>query len=126
MGVDQIPTDLILSEDSIQAGLAAMQQIHGRHLSQMTAEEQNEARAHWRSQVEQVLAAVRDTHASPPTGGGRALLTFNDVGDDQIDVGVAFEPELREVGDEVEGTPAQLLALAALEAIADDEDEVGT
>ena len=122
--MDQIPTDLILSEDSIQAGLAAMEQIHGRHLPQMSPQEQQEARGHWRQQVEQVLAAVREVHASPPQGGGRALLTFSDAGEEQIDVGVAFDPELREVGDEVEGTPAQLLALAALESIADDEDRI--
>lgn len=122
--MEQIPTDLILSEDSIQAGLTAMERIHGGHLPQMSPEEQAQARDHWRAQVEQILEAVRDTHAGPPPGGGRALLTFSDAGDDQIDVGVAFEPELREVGDEVEGTPAQLLALAAIEAIADDEDAI--
>ena len=121
--MEQIPTDLIVSEDSVQAGVAAMEQIHGRHLAQMTPDEQGEARQHWRSQVEQVLVAVRDALAGPPTGGGRALLSFSDSGEDHIDVGVAFEPELQERGGEVEGTPAQVLALAALEAIAEQGDE---
>jgi hypothetical protein len=122
--MEQIPVDLITSEPSVQAGVAAMEQIHGRHLAEMTAEEQAHAREHWRAQVEQILFAVRDAHgpAADPEQG-RAVLTFLDAGEDHVDVGVAFEPELRELpGGEVEGTPAQLLALTALESIAEGED----
>jgi hypothetical protein len=122
--MEQIPVDLITSEPSVRAGVAAMEQIHGRHLAEMTAEEQAHAREHWRAQVEQILFAVRDAHgAAADPEQGRAVLTFLDAGEDHVDVGVAFEPELRELpGGEVEGTPAQLLALTALESIAEGED----
>ena len=122
--MEQIPVDLIIAEPSVQAGVAAMEQIHGRHLADMTPQEQAQAREHWRSQVEQVLLAVRDAHAAEPDAEhGRAFVTFVDAGADQVDVGVAFDPELRDLpGGEIEGTPAQLLALTALESIAEGED----
>ena len=123
--MQEIPVDLIVAESSIAAGVAAMERIHGRHLADMSADEQEQARGHWRSQVEEVLAAVRDAHVEvAEAGGGRAILTFADAGGDQVDVGVAFDPDLRELPNgDVEGTPAQLLALTAIEAIAEPEDE---
>ncbi len=123
--MDEIPTDMILSEQSVRAGLAAMERIHGRHLGDMSAEEQEQARMHWREQVEQVLGAVREVYAQPPRDDqGYAVITLSDAGEDQIDVGVVFQPDLHELGGgEVEGTPAQVLALAALEAIAEQGDE---
>jgi hypothetical protein len=124
--MEQIPTDLILSEESVRAGLAAMERIHGRHLGQMNPEEQEEARQHWRAQVEDILASVRDALGDGPeiADAGRAIITFLDSGEDQVEVGASFVPELRELpGGEVEGTPAQLLALSALESLADIEGE---
>ena len=123
--MQEIPLDLIVAESSVAAGVAAMERIHGRHLADMTPDEQAQARDHWRSQVEEVLTAVRDAHAEmAAAGGGRAVLTFADAGGDQVDVGVAFEPDLRELPNgDVEGTPAQLLALSAIEAIAEAEEE---
>src|SRR3954454_901478 len=117
--------DVLLSEESITAGVTALEGIHGRHLADMTADEQAEARDHWRRQVEQVLAAVRDVHASPaPPGAGRAVISFTDAGDDRIDVSVAFQPDLEDMGEgQVAGTPAQVLALSALESLGDDDDE---
>ncbi len=123
--MEQIPLELLLSEHSVRAGVTAMERIHGRHLTDMTADEQAQARDHWRAQVEEVLIAVRDAHAEQDaSGGGRAILTFADAGEDQVDVNVAFAPDLRELPDgDVEGTPAQLLALSALEAIAEGEED---
>jgi hypothetical protein len=127
--MEQIPVDLILSEESVRAGLGAMERIHGRHLGQMNAQEQEEARAHWRAQVEDILAAVRDAYGEGDVqSAGRAVITFLDAGGDQVEVGAAFVPELTEIpgSDEVEGTPAQLLALSALESLAEmDGDEDG-
>jgi hypothetical protein len=121
--MEQIPVDLITSEPSVQAGVSAMERIHGRHLAEMTPEEQGHARDHWRAQVEQILFAVRDVHAGADGQIGRAVLTFLDVGEDQVDVGVALEPEPRELPNgELEVTPAQLMALSALEAVTGDED----
>ncbi len=123
--MNEIPVDLIVAESSVEAGLRAMEQIHGRHLAGMTPEEQAQAREHWRVQVEEVLVSVRDALAADdPAGGGRAILAFVDAGGDQVDVNVAFSPDLRELpGGDVEGTPAQLLALSALEAIAEPDDQ---
>ena len=124
--MEQIPVDLITSEPSVQAGVSAMEQIHGRHLAEMTAEEQGHAREHWRTQVEQILFAVRDAHAAAGDDEhGRAVLTFLDVGEDQVDVGVALDPEPRELpGGDLEVTPAQAMALTALEAVTSEEDDV--
>src|SRR4051794_16461827 len=122
---NHISPDTILSEDSISAGVAALERIHGRHLADMTADEQAEARDHWRRQVEEVLTAVRDVHGDPTApGAGRAVISFTDAGDDRIDVSVAFQPDLEDVGDgQIAGTPAQVLALSALEALGDDDEE---
>src|SRR4051812_7859802 len=90
-----VPPEALMSEDSITAGVAALEQIHGRHLADMTATEQAEARDHWRRQVEEVLASVRDSLAGPTEpGAGRAVISFTDAGDDRIDVSVAFQPDL--------------------------------
>jgi hypothetical protein len=59
-------------------------------------------------------------------GAGRAVISFTDQGGDQVEVGAAFMPELRELPDgQVEGTAAQLLALGALESLADLDGEDG-
>jgi hypothetical protein len=125
-----IPTAALLSEQAITAGVDALEQIHGRHLEGMTPEEQLNARSHWRDQVEQVLRAAGASLAagiSPHGGpGGSAVLTFADVGGDDVEVSASFHPELRDVGDgEIEGTAAQALALAALQAIEDNMEEDG-
>jgi hypothetical protein len=119
-----IPAEAILSEESIAAGVEALERIHGRHLADMTAEEQAEARDHWRQQVEEVLEAVRSALAEPtPPGAGRAVISFTDAGEDRIDVSVAFRPDLEDMGDgQIAGTPAQVLALSALEALGDDDE----
>jgi hypothetical protein len=128
MAAEETPSlhpDALLSEESISAGVAALERIHGRHLADMTGDEQADARDHWRSQVEQVLTAVHDANVSPAApGAGRAVISFTDAGDDRIDVSVAFQPDLEDMGDgQVAGTPAQVLALSALEALGDDDEE---
>jgi hypothetical protein len=122
--MDTIAADLILSEPSVHAGVGALERIHGRHLGGMSADEQAEARAHWREQVEQVLHAVHAVHAGAlPPGHGRAVIVLADAGTEDIEVSVAFDPDLRQLDDdEVEGTPAQILALTALSAVAEQAD----
>jgi hypothetical protein len=123
--MEQIPLELLLSEHSVRAGVTAMERIHGRHLTDMTADEQANAREHWRAQVEQVLHAVRDELGQPPDGDrGRAVIVLTDADDGDVDVSVAFEPDLHQVdADQVEGTPAQILALGALAAMGEDDDD---
>jgi hypothetical protein len=59
-------------------------------------------------------ALAADEHLQE--GRGRATITLTDSGrDDEVDVAVEFVPQLEELpGDEVAGTPAQLLALEIL------------
>ena len=125
--MEQIPLELLLSEHSVRAGVTAMERIHGRHLTAMTADEQSNAREHWRAQVEQVLHAVRDERGQPPDGDrGRAVIVLTDADDGDVDVSVAFEPDLHQVDDDqVEGTPAQVLALGALAAMGEDDEDQG-
>ncbi|MEA2403821.1 MAG: hypothetical protein QOE08_468 [Thermoleophilaceae bacterium] len=122
-GPPQMPVDAILAEDSVAAGVAALERIHGRHLADMTAEEQADARDHWRRQVEEILAAVQGVHAGPRAAGvGRAVITFADAGEERVDVSASFQPDLEELGDgQVAGTPAQVLALTALESLSNEE-----
>jgi hypothetical protein len=120
----QMPVDALLAEDSVSAGVAALERIHGRHLGDMTPEEQAEARDHWRRQVEEILAAVRSVHGGGEAlpGAGRAVVTFVDAGEERVDVSVSFQPDLEELADgQVAGTPAQVLALTALESLSDEE-----
>jgi hypothetical protein len=126
-GPPQMPVDAILAEDSVAAGVAALERIHGRHLADMNAEEQAEARDHWRRQVEEILTAVRSVHGGTGLeGAGRAVITFADAGEERVDVSVSFQPDLEELGDgQVAGTPAQVLALSALESLSDEEQAEG-
>jgi hypothetical protein len=121
-----IPADSLLSEDSVRAGVSALEHIHGHHLSSMEPGEQQHARAHWREQVQEVLAAVHAALAVPPgEGRGRAVISFSDGEGETIDVSATFQPQLRELGpEEVEGTPAQVLALAALQQLDDGHGEL--
>ena len=123
--MEHIPLELLISEHSVRAGVSAMERIHGGHLTGMTPDEQATAREHWRQQVEEVLTAVRDELGEPPEGErGRAVIVLTDAADGDVDVSVAFEPDLHQVDeDQVEGTPAQILALGALAAIGEDDDE---
>lgn len=119
-----MPIDALLAEDSVTAGVSALERIHGRHLADMTADEQAEARDHWRRQVEQILASVHVLHGGSDAlpGAGRAVVTFVDAGEERVDVSVTFQPDLEELADgQVAGTPAQVLALTALEALSDEE-----
>lgn len=61
-------------------------------------------------------------------GRGRATITITDSGrEEEVDVAVEFLPQLEELpGDEVAGTPAQLLALEILNgAFGDGDAEAG-
>jgi len=120
----QIPVDAIVSAEAISRGVTALERIHGHHLSDMSPEDQAEARAHWRKQVEATLTAVYALYAAPPPPGtGRAVIWFRDSSRDQIDVSASFQPELQQTGeDEVTGTPAQALALNAFSAARDQGD----
>src|SRR4051812_50053205 len=94
-GPAQMPVDAILAEDSVAAGVAALERIHGRHLADMTPEEQADARAHWRQQVEEGLTAGGSAHPPPRApGAGGAGSTFPDARDRPPHASGAFPPAL--------------------------------
>jgi hypothetical protein len=75
--------------------------------------------------AEAMLTAARDAGGEHLSDGrGRATITLTDSGkEDEVDVAVEFTPQLEEVGDgEVQGTPAQLLALEVLQGAFGDGD----
>jgi hypothetical protein len=124
--MQEIGVEAVVSEPAIAAGVPALERIHGGHLNDMSPDEQLTARRHWREQVEQILHSVAALLAArdAPYGAGRAVLTFTDSPDESVEIGATFEPELQDAGNgEVQGTPAQILALTALQAIDDVEDE---
>ena len=64
----------------------------------------------------EAAGAIGSEHLA--AGLGRATITLMDseAGDEEVEVSVEFSPQLQELGgDEVAGTPAQLLALEVLE-----------
>lgn len=70
-----------------------------------------------RTAAELLEAADAATREHLSEGRGRATITLTDAGQgDEVDIAVEFVPQLEELpGDEVAGTPAQLLALELLE-----------
>lgn len=70
-------------------------------------------------------AAEEATGEHLAEGRGRATITLTDAGrGDEVDVAVEFLPQLEELpGDEVAGTPAQLLALELLEGTFGEEPD---
>lgn len=115
----QIPPDAIASEEAIAVAVGALERMHGHHLADMNADEQAEARAQWRRQAEEMLAAVRGLFAEPAAGTGRAVIWFSDAPDGRVLMSATFQPQLEEVagGEEFTGTPAQLRALQAFSAV---------
>ena len=81
-----IPADSLLSEDSVRAGVEALERIHGHHLADMAPEEQAGARAHWREQVQEILD--RDT-ADAAAEVGRLIAPVLGLSDAEVDAQVA-------------------------------------
>ena len=90
----------------------------------MSDDERSQAIDTWRGLATDVLVAVRSTVASESTEapatatGGRAVLVFEDAGEEDVSIHAAFHPDLEEIGpEEVAGTPAQLVALSLIEQL---------
>ena len=73
--------------------------------------------------AERMLQAARAIQEEHLAGGqGRAVITLTDA-TEGVDVALEFTPDLREAGpDEVEGTPAQILALELAHGLMDEDD----
>jgi hypothetical protein len=126
VGVDP---DALLTDEALRAAVGALANRNAHHLQAMDDAERADAVAHWRALAVDVLVAARaavtgDEEAPVGPEGrqpGRAVIVFEDAGEEDVAVHAAFHPELEELGgDQVAGTPAQITAMAMLQQLADD------
>lgn len=123
--VDGVDPELLLTDTALDAAVGALARRNHHHFDAMSDAERSQAVDTWRELALDVLVAVRSTLASetpdaPPATatGGRAVLVFEDAGEEDVSIHAAFHPELEEIGpEEVAGTPAQLVALSLIEQL---------
>jgi hypothetical protein len=94
----------------------------------MSDSERTEALTHWRELAVAVLAAagaaIDDEPEPVADSPGRAVIVFEDSGEDEIAIHLSFFPELDDLGGgEVGATPAQAAALDLLEGMTGEEPE---
>jgi hypothetical protein len=118
----RIPPDALLSGWALAAAVGALERIHGHHLASMTADEEQDARDHWRRQAQDTLSAVHAAVAGPrQPGAGAAVLSFADTDGGGLELGVHFDPALEHApAGETIGTPAQGLAARVLAGLRED------
>jgi hypothetical protein len=117
--------DALLADAPIGAAVGALAERNAHHLAQMTEEEQRDALSHWRDLAVTVLTAAGaalDAAEPAQTPGGRAVLVFEDSGEDEIAVHATLYPQPEQVGEEMMVTPAQAAALELLQGMADEND----
>jgi hypothetical protein len=117
--------DALLADAPIGAAVAALAERNAHHLAQMTEEEQRDALTHWRDLAVTVLTAAGaalESEEPEATPGGRAVLVFEDSGQDEIAVHATLYPQPEQVGEEMMVTPAQAAALELLQGMADEND----
>lgn len=115
----------LLSDEALDAAVGALARRNHHHFEGMSDPERAQAVDTWRALATDVLVAVRSTVASETDGappstslGGRAVLVFEDAGEEDVSVHAAFHPELEEVGpEEFRGTAAQIVALSLIEQL---------
>ena len=118
--------DALLADAPIQAAVAALADRNQHHLAEMTDAERRDAVSHWRELAVTVLTAAgaaldREVEVSGPAG--RAVLVFEDAGEDEIAVHATLFPQPEQVGDEMLVTPAQAAALELLQGMTGDDEE---
>jgi hypothetical protein len=117
--------DALLADAPIGAAVAALAERNAHHLAQMTEEEQRDAISHWRDLAVTVLTAAGaalESEEPEATPGGRAVLVFEDSGQDEIAVHATLYPQPEQVGEEMMVTPAQAAALELLQGMADENE----
>jgi hypothetical protein len=116
----------LLAEAPVAAAVAALAERNRHHFEAMSEPERGEAILHWRDLVLSVLTAAgaqlssADQDETSSAGApGRAVIVFEDSGEEQIAVHASFFPQLEDLGNgEVAGTPAQAAALELLNDMA--------
>jgi hypothetical protein len=117
--------DALLAEAPVQAAVNALADRNQHHLEQMTDAEQRDALSHWHDLAVTVLTAAGAALGRPSEGPGpgRAVLVFEDAGEDEIAVHASLYPQPEAHGDEMIVTPAQAAALELLQGMADEDPE---
>jgi hypothetical protein len=132
--VSTYDADDLLTDAALTAAVSALASRNAHHLQDMTPAEQAEAAGHWRALAMDILVAVRATVTDPDGvaaegeegGPGRAVIVLEDAGEEEINVHVAFHPELQDLGgDQVAGTPAQITAVSMLDTLGEETGEPG-
>jgi hypothetical protein len=124
----QVDADALLSGTAVEAGVTALANRNQHHLADMDENERENAVGHWRELAVEVLNAARASLVGDQDagieGGGRAVVVFEDAGNEEVAVHVTFAPQLEDLGDgSVAGTPAQLAAMSFLESLTPDADD---
>jgi hypothetical protein len=120
------PEDL-LADAPLQAAVAALADRNQHHFAQMTEEERRDAVGHWHDLAVTVLTAAGAALDGPEAlngaqgGPGRAVLVFEDAGEDEIAVHATLYPQPEQRGEEMIVTPAQAAALELLQGMADED-----
>jgi hypothetical protein len=124
--------DQLLADQTVDAAVGALAARNAHHLDDMNPEEREQAVSHWRALAVDVLTAARSTlpsegveaegTAAPEGSAGRAVLVFEDAGDENVSIHAAFHPELEDLGDgQVAGTAAQITAMSVLQQLSEPE-----
>ena len=120
--------EALLGDAPLQAAVAALTDRNQHHFAQMSEAERQDAVGHWHDLAVTVLTAAGAALDAPEAlngaqgGPGRAVLVFEDSGEDEIAVHATLYPQPEQHGDEMIVTPAQAAALELLQGMADDGD----
>jgi hypothetical protein len=119
--------EALLADAPLQAAVAALADRNQHHFARMTEDERRDAVATWHDLALTVLtaagAAVDSPAAVQPGEGGipgRAVLVFEDTGEDEIAVHATLYPQPETQGDDMIVTPAQAAALELLQGMAEE------
>jgi hypothetical protein len=121
--------ETLLADAPLQAAVAALADRNQHHFAQMNEEERRDAVGHWHDLAVTVLTAAGAALGAPEgarggsEGPGRAVLVFEDSGQDEIAVHATLYPQPEAQGDEMIVTPAQAAALELLQGMAEDDRE---
>jgi hypothetical protein len=120
--------EALLADAPLQAAVAALADRNQHHFEQMSEDERRDAVATWHDLALTVLtaagAAVDAPAAGPGEGApGRAVLVFEDSGQDEIAVHATLYPQPETQGDDMIVTPAQAAALELLQGMAEDDPQ---
>jgi hypothetical protein len=121
--------ETLLADAPLQAAVAALADRNQHHFAQMSEEERRDAVGHWHDLAVTVLTAAgaalgtAEPDRSGQPGPGRAVLVFEDAGEDEIAVHATLYPQPEAQGEEMLVTPAQAAALELLQGMAEEGDE---